>query len=687
MAVLSKIRQRSLLLILVIGFCLLAFIVGDIINSGGFGGRSKNIGTINGEDIPVQSFLERVNNMQRSQQGVTPTQASNAVWNQEVENILFAEKIEKAGLRVGKDHVLNMYSMDPQIRQNPQFLNALGQFDKAKFNNFLIEMRTSNPAQYQMFERNIPLVETAAKKQLYITMLKSGFVTTAAEGKQKYEAENNKVSFDYVFVPFSTINDDEVKVSDEEIKDYMKKNEKKYKAEASRQIDYVLIENKPSAADEAEMKTSINTLLNEFKSDSVNVQEFVNANSDIQFDTTYVLKAQLPLEHAEQIFNLKQGEVYGPYTDNGYYKLSKVVNRRSNASANVRHILIAYEGAMRANPEVTITKEEAKAKADGLLKQINSNPDSFAELAKENSDDPGSKDKGGEYENVMPGMMVKPFNDFVFNNPTGKTGVVETDFGYHVIKVGEKAEAVQIGTIAQLIQPSEETSDDLYAKSSKLEIDAEDGDFEALAKEMGYTVTPAKKLMANDENIQGIGNQRGIVQWAFSKDTDEGDVRKFDVPQGYVIAKLKAKNEKGLLPIEEAREKVSPILKNKKKAELVKDKMQGSTLEEVSQKTGSKVASANDVSLASPMVTGVGSEPAVVGKAFGLGEGNTSGLIEGKLGVFMIKTKSVTKATELPNYNSYITRTQQQGRADIQTRITTALKENADIEDNRAEFN
>mgnify|MGYP006144269173 CR=1 FL=1 len=687
MAVLSKIRQRSLLLILVIGFCLLAFIVGDIINSGGFGGRSRNVGSINGEDIPVQSFLERVNNMQRSQQGVTPTQASNAVWNQEVENILFAEKFEKAGLRVGKDHVINMYSMDPQIRQNPQFLNALGQFDKAKFNSFLIEMRSSNPDQYEMIERNRPLVETAAKKQLYITMLKAGFVTTVAEGKQKYEAENNKVTFDYVFVPYNTINDDQVTVTDQEIRDYMKKNEKKYKSEASREIDYVLIENKPSAADEAEMRGSINKLLNEFKRDSVSVQEFVNANSDIQFDTTYVLKKELPLEHSEQIFKLNKGEVYGPYIDNGYYKLSKVVNRRPNATANVRHILIAYEGAMRANPEITLTKEEAKAKADGLLKQINSNPASFADLAKENSDDPGSKDKGGQYEDVMPGMMVKPFNDFVFNNPTGKTGVVETDFGYHVIKVEEKSEAVQIGTVAQLIQPSEQTSDDLYAKSSKLEIDAEKGDFEALAKEMGYTVAPATKVMANDENIQGVGNQRGVVKWAFDKDTDEGDVKKFDIPQGYVLVRLKAKNEKGLLPVSDAKERVLPILRDKKKADLVKKNMEGSTLEEVSQKSGSKVSNATDVAVASPMVPGVGSEPAVVGKAFALGEGNTSGLIEGKLGVFMIKTKAVTKAAELPNYNTYITRTQQQGRAGIQTRITNALRENADIEDNRADFN
>lgn len=687
MAVLSKIRQRSLLLILVIGFCLLAFIVGDIVNSGGFGGASKDVGSVNGEDIPVQSFMQKVNDMQQRQQGISPTQASNAVWNQEVENILFEDKFEKAGLKVGVDHVINMYAQDPQVRQNPQFLNAVGQFDKAKFNEYLVSLKTSNPAQWQMIEDNRGLVETAAKKQLYMTMLKAGLVTTVNEGKEKYNMENSKVAFNYVFVPFSTINDDEVKVSDEEITSYMKKNEKKYKAEASRQIEYVMIENKPSTDDEAEMRTSINTLLAEFKKDSLNVQEFVNANSDVPFDTTYVVKKNLPLEHAEQIFSLNKGEVYGPYTDAGYYKITKMVNKRANASANVSHILIAFEGAMRANPSIVITKEEAKAKADDLLKQINANPDSFAELARENSDDPGSKDKGGVYEDITPGMMVKPFNDFVFNNPTGKTGVVETDFGYHVIKVGAKADAVQVATIAQMIQPSEATTDNLYTQATQLELDAEKGNFEELAKKMGYTVAQANKLMANDENIQGIGQQRGIVSWAFSKDTDVNSVKMFDIPQGYVVVRLKAKNEKGLLPIEDARERVAPILRNEKKAELVKAKMQGATLEEVSQKTGSTVATAADVTLASPLIPGVGSEPAVVGKAFAHGEGKTSGLIVGKMGVFMVKTNTVKKAPEMPNYNTYITRTQQQSRGSVQSRLTMTLRENADIEDNRGEFN
>lgn len=701
MAVLSKIRQRSLLLILVIGFCLLAFIVGDIINSGGFG-VTRNIGSVNGKDIPVQEFLQKVNEVQARQQGISPSQAANAVWSQEVENILFEERYDKAGLRVGRDHIFNVYAQDPQVAQNPQFLNALGKFDKAKFNEFLVNMKTTNPAQWQLIEKNKGLVEDAAKKQLYLTMLKAAFFATEADGKAKYQMDADKAAFDYVFVPYSTINDDQVKVSDEEITAYMKKNEKKYKSEASRDLEFVLVENKPSAADEAEMKNEINSLLSakvEFNeatktNDTVpgfasvtNVEEYVNKHSDVKYDTTYVTKKDLPLEYAEQIYNLGKGQVFGPYIQDGYYKLTKMMNKKGNASAKASHILIAYKGGKAPNPAITRTKEEAKAKADDLLKQVNANPAAFAELARTNTDDPGSAQTGGEYDNIAPGQMVKPFNDFVFNSPVGATGVVETEFGYHVIKVTGKNEAVQLATIAQKIEPSEGTTDEVFTKASKMEMDAETKPFADLAKTLGLTVAPANKIMMNDENIQGIGSQRAIVKWAYGKDTKVGDVKKFDIPQGHAIVRLKSINEKGLLPMEEAKISVLPIVRNQKKAELIRKKMEGTTLEAVAQKTGSTVATATDVSLASSMIPNVGQEPKVVGKAFGLAAGKTSGLIDGQMGVFMVRGKGVTKAPELPNYTAYTTRLSGEAKQQVQGRLSQALKEKADIEDNRAEFN
>ncbi len=702
MAVLSKIRQRSLLLILVIGFCLLAFIIGDIINSGGFG-VSKDVGSVNGKDIMAQEFFQKVNQFQSRQQGVSTTQAANAVWNQEVNDILFEERFEKTGLRVGKDHVFNAIAQDPNVSQNPQFLNALGKFDKAKFNEFLVNMKTTNPAQYQLFEKSMPDVENGVKRQLYITMLKGGFYTTDAEAKAKYKLETDKGTFSYVFVPFTTINDDQVKVSDEEIIAFMKKNEKKYKSEASRELEFVKFDSKPSPADEAEMKANINALLapkveynDKTKANdtlpgfgqATDMADFISRNSEMPYDTTFVTKERLPVEHAEQIFNLPVGGVYGPYIDNGYYKLTKMMKKGGSVTAS--HILIGFAGSQMQG--ATRTKEEAKAKAEDLLKQINENPGSFAQLVKDNTEDPGSKETGGEYKDIVPNQMVKPFNDFVFNNPVGKTGVVETQFGYHVIKVTGKSDAtkaVQVATVAQKIQPSEKTTDDILKRASTMEMDAETKPFADLAKAQGLTVMPVNKLLANDEAVQGLGANREMVKWAFNKDTKIGDVKKFDLPmgQGHVVARLKAINEKGLLPIEEAKMVVLPLIRNEKKAELIKKKMTGATLEEVAQKTGSSVATATDITLAAPAIPNVGAEPKVVGKAFGLAAGKTSGLITGNAGVFMVRAASVAKAPDLPNYSAFTTRMNAESRGGVINRLPNALKEKADIEDNRAEFN
>lgn len=699
MAVLSKIRQRSILMIGVIGFCLLAFIVGDIINSGGFGGVSRHVGSVNGEDIPAQDFLAKVSNYTKMQQGVSATMAANQIWNQEVENRLLEERYEKAGIRVGREHVLSIFGM--QLGSDPRFQNALGKFDKKKFNDFLANMKATNPAQYEMVERDMPQYEAAAKRQIYNSMLKAGFIVTEAEGKAKYKDETDKVTFDYVYVPFSTINDDQVKVSDQEMIDYMKKNEKKYKAEASRELEYVLIENKPSAADEDEMRKNINSLLaprvefnNETKANdtiqgfaqTTNVEDFVNKNSDIRYDTTYVPKKALPVEHAEAIYNLAPGQVYGPYVDNGYYKLTRVAGRKDNHSTKVVHVLVAYKGAMRAAPTITRSKEEAKAIADGYLAQVNANPSTIDALARTNNDDPGAMQNGGVYDVTADGGWAKEFKDFAIASPKGKTGVVETDFGYHVMRILDKESAIRLATVAQKIEASEATGDEAFRKATNIEMEGPNKPFADLAKTAGATVQKAK-VGANDENVQGVGNQREIVRWAFSKDTEIDDVKKFDVPQGHVVVKLKAKNEKGLLPIEDAKITVAPMIRNQKKAEMIRKKMTGSTLEAVAQKSGSSIATATDVTFAAPMIMNVGAEPKVVGKAFGLAAGKTSQLIDGNGGVFMIRTKAKTDAPALPNYATYTQRMRSEARGGVPQRIVMALKEKADIEDNRSEFN
>ena len=699
MGVLQKIRNRSGLMIAIIAFALFAFVIGDLFNSGNIGSPSSDVGSVNGKDIAFEDFKMKVANTEKNQQNgqpITSMQASNQVWNQEISIALLTDEFEKLGIRVGEKHIVEVFKADPNIGQNQMFLNAAGKFDIVKFKEYF----KANPEGIQYLKEREKDADLNAKYQIYSSLVKGGLYSTQAEGKYKYEAENNRVTFDFVNVPFSSIKDSDVKISDEEIKTYMKSKEKRFKSEEAREIEYVMFEEKPSTDDEAEIKTRVQALMNQSvvynnatgKNDTIsgfanakNTADFVNANSDIPFDSSYVAKQDLPAANAEELFNLPVGQVSSPYMYNGYYCISKSLGRKAGAKSKASHILISWEGTQVPNKKEVRTKEQAKAKAETLLADAKANPGNFMMLAMMNSDD-SSAQSGGDLGYFGPGQMVAPFNDFVFNNPIGKIGLVETQFGYHIINVTDKQDAVKLATIAQKIQPSELTNNKIYEQATKFEMDAAKKDFEALAKELKVTVSPSVRVKAIDESFGTVSNQRQIVKWAFESGTSVGDVKRFEiVNQGHVVAKLKKVYEKGLMAVEDARPQVEGILKNKKKAEMIQAKLKATSLEALAAANNVTVMNAADLSIENPAIPGAGFEPKVVGTAMSSKVGQISKPIVGNAGVYVLVTRAATKAPALKSYEEFVGKLKQQ-TASYSGRVIQALKENADIKDNRSEF-
>jgi len=697
MAVLAKIRQRSALMIVVIAFALFAFLVPSLFDKGNFGRTSKDVGSINGKDISFEDFRIKVSNLEKSQQGITATAAANRVWDQEVTIALLTAEFDKLGLRVGAKHIMEVLKQDQNIGKNPLFLNAAGGFDEAKFKEYF----KSNPEQAQYLKDREKDAELNAKFQIYNNLIKAGIYTTESEGKLKYEMESNKASFAYVAGLYSTIKDSDVKVSDDDIVAFMKKNEKKYKADETREIEYVLIEDKASPEDVAEVKAKVSSLLSGSvvynqatgKNDTLpgfkaatNVVEFVNSNSDVPYDSTYVAKKDLPAVDADKLYNLAPGEIYGPYMFGKYYCISKSLGRKVGVNAKASHILIGYEGSQTPNTKEKRTKEQAKAKAEAILAQVNANPDSFLMLAFTNSDD-SSAQQGGDLGFFGPNQMVKPFNDFVFSNPIGKVGLVETPFGFHIIKITDKQDGVRLATIAQKVDASEATSDKVFTQATKFEMDATDKDFNKTAAAMKLTVAMPVTAKAMDESFGPLGNQRNIVRWAFEDGTDVGAIKRFEVANlGHVIAKLKKVNAEGLMAVEAVRSYVEPILKNKKKAELIKAKMTGSSLDAIAKAVRAPIQQAVDVTMDNPVLTGgVGQEPKVVGNAFALASGKLSAPIEGNTGVYVVLNKSTFKAPALKSHAAYVSKLKAQSAGDA-NRVVPALKDIAEIKDNRAKF-
>ena len=214
MAVLNNIRKRSGLLIIIIGFALFAFLIPELFKSG-FSINNNNIGEVNGTDINGQEFMKKTAQLEKqSQQGqMSATQAMNSVWEQEVRSIIVEEQIEKIGLGIGNEQLINVIKANPYFAQNPQFLNEAGTFDENKLKEFIKSMQ-NDPNQDRLVQWNEfeDQVEKSAVEQLYYNMLKGGIYTTQAEGKFKHVLDTKKVDFDYVTVAFSTVNDDEVKV-------------------------------------------------------------------------------------------------------------------------------------------------------------------------------------------------------------------------------------------------------------------------------------------------------------------------------------------------------------------------------------------------------------------------------------------------------------------------------------------
>ena len=698
MAVLSKIRQHSAIMIGVIALALFSFIIQDLFTKGSFGSSTKDVGSINGKDISFEDFRLKVSNVEKSGQGITATEASRRVWDQEVTIALLSAEFDKLGLRVGEKHILEILKADQNIGKNPMFLNAAGMFDVAKFKEFF----KSNPEQAQYLKDREKDAELNAKFQIYNTLIKGGIYTTESEGKFNYELGANKVNFDYVAGLYSTIKDSEVKITDAEILEFMKESPKKFKSEETRNVEYVLVEDKASPEDINEVKSKLTALLSGSvvynqatgKNDTLagfkntkNIAEFVNSNSDVPYDSSYVAKNDLPAVDADKLYNLAAGEVYGPYVFGKYYCISKSLGRKAGVNAKASHILIGYEGSQTPNTKEKRTKEEAKAKAEAILAQVTASPDSFMMLAFTASDD-SSAQQGGDLGYFGQGQMVKPFNDFVFNSGIGKVGLVETQFGFHIIKVTDKQDGIRLATVAQKNEASEATSDKIFEKATKFEMEATEKDFNKTAKELALTVSPAVSVKAMDENFGSLGAQRNIVRWAFEKDTKEGAVKRFEVANlGHVIAKLKSVDNSGLVPVEQARPYVESILKNKKKAELLKAKMTGSSLEAIAKATGSAVQKATNITLENPVLPGgVGQEAKVVGNAFALTANKMSAPIEGVTGVYVVKNISTVKAPALKSYADNVAKLKSQSASES-NRVLPALKEGAEIKDNRKDFN
>lgn len=687
MAILNSIRKRGIFLIVIIAMALFSFVLADVIKSGGSSsGNESNIATVNGTDIDRIQFMEKVE-VEKNRLGANATGniAMNRVWEQEIRKAIFKEQFETLGLSA--QEAFTRKALSEAFAQNPTFFNEAGVFDYAKLEEY-VAIQEEDPRAFQAWLETERAVVAQALESTYFNMVKGSVGATMAEGELEYRMENDKVDIQFFQVPFSSIADDQATVSESEIEAYMRAHKDQFTVDPQVSIQYVLFPSKPSAADETATRESVSSLIDTLKARE-DAETLVLTNSDIPYDNRFFVKKDLPQAIADTLMAMEQGDIYGPYSDAGFMKITKVTAIETLPdSVKSRHILIP--AGLNQTDGVTRNDEQAKATADSIASILRGNRSRFTELVTAMSSDANSIPNEGRYDWYPYNYMVPEFRDFTFNGETGDLGVVKTRFGYHIIEIeGQKNQqkAIQIATIAKEIEASAKTENDLFAETTRFEMNAAKGDFNEVAKEATYGVRPVDGIEELDDNIPGVGANRQIVNWAFNQETNIGDISRFEVQAGYVVAQLNRRNtEEALMSNAEGSAIVTPILRNEKKAAMIREKMSGSTLEEMAASQSQTVKTANALTMNAPTIAGAGTEPKVVGAAFGLKAGEVSKPIEGKNGVYVVRVVAINKAADLPSYLAFVQDAKTAQTAQLNQQVYAALKKAADIEDNRASF-
>ncbi len=706
MAVITKIRNYSGLLIAVIGIGLAAFVLGDFLGYGPMRQQRFDVGRVEGTSIPFQHFEHRVSQQidnWQAQTGVTSVGAREAfqfrqqVWNEMVREILLEEEFERLGLNVTAEELYDMiHGADPHPILVQSFTDpATGTYDPQQVIEFLRNFDRLDPNirnQWVMLEQYMKEERREAK---YHQLIGSSYIIPSAMAARDFKNRNTTADIRFVFKHHSDIPDSEVSVSDRELRRVYDENKHRFKQEASRGLKYVSLTVFPSDEDRENTLREITQLKNEL-AETENIQSFINSVSDQRFDPSYRPQGTLSPQIDPEIFDVPVGTIIGPYMEDNAYVVAKLVDAQMRPdSMRASHILIAYQGSMASGAETTLSRDEASQKADSILNVVRRNPGRFGALAVEFSADPTAAMNDGDLEWFRDGDMVAPFNEAVVEAATNSFLTVETDFGFHVVHVTGKSpltKKVQVAKLTRNIEPGNRTFQEAYARISGFANELRNRkDFNAAAEAADLNVREAQRVGQMDLTLPGVDNGRRIIQWAFDEDTRTGNFsRIFELDDTFVVAQITNKRDEGIPSLDEIRGQIMAIAMQEKKMELIAQQMEealaGGSLENLSSQLGLELLEAYDVTFTTTSLPEAGPEPRVIGKVAAMQEGEIKGPIKGNNGVFIVEVVWKSESV-VPDDLTQVRRTMQNAfRNRVPAQAFQAIRANARIEDNRVMF-
>jgi len=682
-----------------IGLALAAFVLSDLFNprKSVFLQKDDIIAKVNGTKIPATVYFDAQKDMEANYQSNgqqiddnTRNMIAVQSWDQMVREVLLQQEYEKLGLgvKISEHNIIGVTpeelkdmivgnNVDPQVQQIFRNPNT-GMYDKAMALNFLQNMGKDpeRKAIWLNIEKQLIQGKMASK---YATLISQGMYTTSVEAKMLAADKNHKSDIKYIGFQYFSLPDSSFKPSQDELESYLSKHKEEYKQETTRDIDYVAFAIRPSGEDIVNTQKYVDKLAEDFKK-SDNDEEFVNSSSTVPFDSKFYKKGELPKQLDSFAFSGSRGDITASFFDGEYVKMAKISKvEMLPDSVKARHILVK--------------QGDARKTVDSLKKVIEGGAD-FGAIAMQYSEDPGSKNKGGDLGWFKQGMMVRPFNDSCFFGKAKKLYIVESQFGIHLIEVLEKskeAKMVQLAIISNKIEASTATRNMIYSQANKFAGENSTAELFAKAFENNTTIDKrvATDLKPADRSIAGLESARQIVRWVY--ESEKGQVSNvFDCNNIFVIACVKAVREKGYASVESVKGSLeAAVIKEKKAKKFIGDIEKAGTfasLEELSGKiSGAPVMEATGLTFSSTAVANIGMEPKIAGVASVLQAGKISKPIEGNNGVYVIM---VTRNDDTPVSDPKMEQEQNMRMMKSRTGYFSVmnLKDEADIVDHRLNF-
>ncbi|MGN6341049.1 MAG: peptidylprolyl isomerase [Ginsengibacter sp.] len=712
MSIIQTIREKGTVIVIsLIGISLVAFILMDSMSSGRGssifgGGNTTSVGVVNGEKIDVNTFNDRVKEVQQQYPNAGSSQNNQimeSVWNQMVAEKVVDDQFQKLGITFTPDEMSSIMFSDQAPQQLKQaFTNReTGEYDIEQAKQWWAQTKKNQNAEQRnaIISQIIDPMRLNALYTKYTSLIAGSMYQPKWLVKEQSEEKTQFAKISYVAVPFTEISDSTVKVSDKDIQDYLQNNKNKYKQEPGVMLSYVSFSATANAQDSARIFNSLEELKPQFVADS-NAKFFLGRNSSvIPYSDEYIPQSTIQSPKKDSIIASPNGTVIGPYIDGGNYVLAKKLGSKVLPdSIKCRHILLGTINPQTQQP--LMDDSTAHRLADSIATAIK-NGANFDSLDAKYSTDEAAKQTNGvmtfDLQTIQSDNFARPFGDFLLNENGETKKVVKTQFGWHFIEILEKKDfqpSYKIAFMAKEIAPSDETINNANTEAIKLSGYAKNKKSfdEYVAKHRLKEVDVPTPIKENDYQVGTLQDARTIVKWAF--DAKEGQVSEpFSLKDDFVVAIVDRRLKEGLPAPDVARPMVEGIIMNNKKADIIKKKLNNpSTLDAAAAAYHSQVLTTGEdstLTFDAQIINGIGHEPKVAGAAFNKNyQSKVSPAIAGNSGVFVIKVDGVF-AKEPVNEAMQKLQLNDETNRNVQSALSESfqeLKKTADIKDYRSKF-